>query len=112
VINKNAFIYSCEIKNLGSSSEIVKLLECPICRSIPIPPIWNCLSGHIACDHCHSRMNVCGLCRRAFASDGRNLFMEAVISDCDLTCPFAENGCKEIFKGNVMPTHASECQYG
>jgi len=100
-----------DVKELGRPEEIIKLLECPICQAVPMPPIWSCNSGHIACDQCRSQLDSCGLCRQPF-SGGRNFFMEAVVNDCRVTCPYAESGCKIIMTGGNVKLHATECEFG
>ncbi|XP_021946479.1 uncharacterized protein LOC110844559 [Folsomia candida] len=107
----DAVMMSCELKELGPVSEIMKLLECPICKGLPIPPIWNCDNGHISCDQCKSQLDECGLCRAPFAG-GRNFFMEGVVNDCLVTCPYAEVGCGAVFRTHFMKNHAAECKFG
>jgi len=107
----DAVMMSCEIKELGSTSVIMKSLECPICQGVPLPPIWNCENGHIACDQCRNQLKECGLCRSEFTG-GRNFFMEEVVNNCTVSCPYAEAGCEAVFTTVFMKTHAAECKFG
>jgi len=99
------------LKEIGPVEEIKKLLECPICQGVPIPPIWNCENGHIACSQCRPRISECGLCRADF-DGGRNLFMEEVVTQCTITCPYADKGCDGAFKVHQMKEHAAQCRFG
>jgi hypothetical protein len=100
-----------EVKELGASEEIMKLLECPICQGVPSPPIWTCMKGHCVCDPCRSHIDQCGLCRMPFTG-ARNLFMESVLMGCTLSCPYVEDGCEVVLKAEEMKIHAAECRFG
>ena len=50
--------------NLAIAMERLKnILNCPIClETIICTPVFRCDNGHILCDSCHSKVEVCPEC--------------------------------------------------
>ena len=60
-------------------SALMKESECPICLQEMLGRIWQCESGHLVCEDCHSRPEVacCPTCRANFM--GRATAVEQIV---------------------------------
>ena len=60
-------------------SVLMKESECPICLQEMLGRIWQCESGHLVCEDCHSRPEVgcCPTCRASFM--GRATAVEQIV---------------------------------
>ena len=60
-------------------SVLMKESECPICLQEMLSRIWQCESGHLVCEDCHSRPEVacCPTCRSDFM--GRATAVEQIV---------------------------------
>lgn len=47
----------------SSNSDLASLFECPVCFDYALPPITQCQSGHIVCQPCKQKLNICPTCR-------------------------------------------------
>lgn len=61
----------------GLNDQLIRLFECPVCFEHIIPPIFQCLLGHLICNKCVLMCENCPTCRNPFNSK-RNLYMEKV----------------------------------
>jgi len=59
------------------NDQLTRLFECPVCFEHIIPPIFQCLLGHLICNKCVLMCENCPTCRNPFNSK-RNLYMEKV----------------------------------
>ncbi|XP_078033020.1 uncharacterized protein LOC144467904 [Augochlora pura] len=50
-------------KLANAVSGVVKALECPICLESSVPPVSQCVHGHIICVGCRPRTSRCPVCR-------------------------------------------------
>ncbi|XP_076759704.1 uncharacterized protein LOC143428591 isoform X1 [Xylocopa sonorina] len=50
-------------KLANAVSEVVRALECPICLESSLPPVSQCVHGHIICVGCRPRTARCPICR-------------------------------------------------
>ncbi|XP_033341661.2 uncharacterized protein LOC117229338 isoform X1 [Megalopta genalis] len=50
-------------KLANAVSGVVKALECPICLESSMPPVSQCVHGHIICVGCRPRTSRCPVCR-------------------------------------------------
>jgi len=68
-----------ESEDTGLYKRLCKETECPICLHEMKGRVWQCVSGHIICESCHSRTEVtsCPTCRSAFM--GRAIAIEKMI---------------------------------
>lgn len=57
--------------------QLTRLFECPVCFEHIVPPIFQCLFGHLICNKCVLMCENCPTCRNPFNSK-RNLYMEKV----------------------------------
>ena len=65
---------------------------CPICLSIPLPPIWQCKDGHLICSTCLPKLQKqeCPTCKTSLDSTPiRNRAIENTLGDMKVkvTCP-------------------------
>lgn len=75
-------------------TELLRLIECPVCKDVPNPPIYNCNNGHFTCDSCRSRLisQNCAYCLAEFTRM-RNYPLEALVSTPAVKCDFTKFGC-------------------
>jgi len=59
------------------NDQLTRLFECPVCFEHIVPPIFQCLLGHLICNKCVLMCENCPTCRNPFNSK-RNLYMEKV----------------------------------
>mmetsp|Transcript_66984 Transcript_66984/g.143242 ORF Transcript_66984/g.143242 Transcript_66984/m.143242 type:complete len:276 (-) Transcript_66984:188-1015(-) len=95
----------------GSISEAdTSLLECPVCMSSPIlPPIRQCVNGHLLCDSCSAKLSLCPTCR-AGQVNIRNLIAEKMAADMEFQCPHAPE-CRERVKYGKLTEHVAACDF-
>jgi len=102
---------SGDIAEVIPASDLIRILECPICTSVPYPPIYGCVNGHIACNDCRPRLAHCGICRQPFW-EGRNYVLESIVLGSKFYCNYKSSGCTEILTGNDLKKHLMTCQFG
>ena len=107
----------------GSSSDRGNLLlkkmeqiyQCPVCLSLPLCNINQCLEGHLICVDCYTRMPApvkCPTCKiRLSAPPIRCRAAEQAIEYVDLPCKFSEKGCKQVGARSIMHEHISQCKF-
>lgn len=82
-------------------------LECSICCTCMIPPIFLCLNGHSICYNCKDRINhSCPFCR-SFVTDRRNAIMENMSNLPIYNCKFVS--CKFTGSYDVVFKHQLFC---
>ena len=99
-------------KGIHSSEDLREDLECPVCLSIPKKgPIYQCESGHIHCNACHSGLRECPICRGPVGNT-RCLAIEKVIAKLPTKCKFNEYGCiSEEKLPDEMMEHEKICYF-
>ena len=99
-------------KGIQSCEDLREDLECPVCLSIPKKgPIFQCESGHIHCEACHSGLRECPICRSPVGNT-RCLAIEKVIAKLPTKCRFTEFGCMEEEKlPEEMLKHEKNCYF-
>ncbi|CAG7827124.1 unnamed protein product [Allacma fusca] len=101
------------ISSLGDTSagdDMRKLIECPVCLEIPLPPIYLCERGHIVCTECQDRTPNCPLCRGYYCKT-RSFVAEGIVEKCTFKCKNAEQGCSVVLKGSEMVRHLKVCDF-
>ncbi len=75
--------------------ELLRAVECPVCRCIPNPPIYNCVNGHFSCASCHPRLPLqrCAYCTGKFTRM-RNYPLESLVTAKAFLCDFRHAGCQ------------------
>ncbi|ODM95668.1 E3 ubiquitin-protein ligase sina [Orchesella cincta] len=76
-------------------ANLLRAVECPICRCIPNPPIYNCVNGHFSCSSCLPRLHSkrCAYCLANFTKM-RNYPLENLVASRVFLCDFRNAGCK------------------
>ncbi|CAL8108442.1 unnamed protein product [Orchesella dallaii] len=95
---------------LAHSDSVRKLIECPVCLELPLPPIYVCAKGHIVCNSCQARTYSCPLCRENYSTT-RGFVAEGIIEQCMLRCKFADHGCPLTMRGSALVDHLDVCDY-
>ena len=91
--------------------DIRSRLECPVClKTIRSTPIKQCINGHIHCNDCRSKLEICPICRKNL-SNTRNLFAEQTLMKIPIPCKFQDEGCHENFLFPKMEEHEKICKY-
>ncbi|TVU22135.1 hypothetical protein EJB05_31817, partial [Eragrostis curvula] len=88
------------------------MLECPLCFAPFLASIFQCKSGHPACESCCARVqNKCPTCHEPIG-DIRCRPLEKLIAGMAVPCAFRSKGCKQALKYAEKPTHeAVFCQH-
>ncbi|EDW16854.1 uncharacterized protein LOC6575381 [Drosophila mojavensis] len=63
---------------------ILRVIECPVCRSLITPPVLQCQNGHLLCLECRIRTETCPICR-GFFTPIRSSVAEEIYSVLALT---------------------------
>ncbi|XP_025204721.1 uncharacterized protein LOC112601353 isoform X2 [Melanaphis sacchari] len=92
------------------SDQLIRLFECPVCFEHIVPPIFQCLLGHLICNKCVLMCANCPTCRNPFNSK-RNLYMEKVGYLVKFPCRNALTGCKQQMFVGQKEVHEQECCY-
>jgi len=58
-----------------SNNVLAQILECSVCKDIPIPPITQCKTGHLVCKICCETIKNCRICGEHM-TETRNLAVE------------------------------------
>lgn len=90
------------------NQSLLSILLCPVCWEHIIPPIHQCVRGHLICLVCKIRLGLCPTCRSSFAA-ARNLAMEKVAYKILYPCKNDQAGCKESLKLMDKANHESNC---
>lgn len=98
------------LDELAHSETVRKLIECPVCLELPLPPIYVCNKGHIVCNNCQARTYACPLCREHYSTT-RGFVAEGIIEKCILRCKHADQGCPLSMRGSAMVEHIEYCDY-
>ncbi|CAG7729835.1 unnamed protein product [Allacma fusca] len=99
-----------DLKEGTPTNELQRILECPVCKAVPLPPIFNCAKGHIICGKCREQLKECGLCTANF-TDSRNFVLEDIVLSSKIACEFRELGCAMILSGCDFKGHVEKCDF-
>jgi E3 ubiquitin-protein ligase SIAH1 len=112
----------CIFKNMND--EILKQLECPVCKELMRPPIRLCNTGHSLCSSCHQKLNECPICRQPWSSSSqpfginsqpcsssRNFCLEGITPSVQYPCAYSQFGCCATFLGKEIAHHEGICEY-
>ncbi|XP_065287922.1 E3 ubiquitin-protein ligase Siah2-like isoform X2 [Dermacentor albipictus] len=93
------------------ASELASVFECPICFDLIMPPITQCVNGHLLCSSCSKNISsVCPLCREQI-SHTRALAIEKVAGKLPYPCSYSSNGCTAQPLLNQKPDHERTCDF-
>lgn len=92
------------------TSALTSVFECPVCLDPVMPPIAQCVNGHLLCFPCRNQVDVCPLCRQSI-SNVRALAMEKVAEKFPYPCNYSDYGCtaKPILLDK--PDHEKTCEF-
>jgi len=97
----------------GMSRTLREELNCPVCREIILPPILQCLNGHLLCEPCHKRLRTrpkkCPECRVDMNNAARCRAMEKAVAS--LLVPCSNTGCSQEMPYSDAEAHASMCEH-
>ncbi|KAK1386547.1 RING-type E3 ubiquitin transferase [Heracleum sosnowskyi] len=100
-----------EKHRIPSTNGVHELLECPVCKSLMYPPIYQCPDGHTLCSDCKLRVhNCCPTCRHELGNI-RCLALEKVAESLELTCRYQSLGCHDIFLYYSKLKHEQHCRF-
>ena len=91
--------------------ELLKELECPVCREYIVPPIQVCTNGHNICSRCRQRVQLCPTCRAKILGT-RNVALENIARKLKYPCANRQNGCLALFSLEHIAIHQAACVYG
>jgi len=105
-----------QFKGEQIDAHLDRLLECPVCYDLILPPIISCGQGHNCCNSCRQSVDKCPVCRGDFIGF-RNLFAEQLLEQCQFQCKHGCNAClpaKELslhYQSDCCfrPIHCREC---
>lgn len=85
-----------------------QMYECPICKDYMLPPIHQCVAGHVLCSTCKDKVEKCPSCEGTY-SGTRNYALEEAAENVVLPCQFVTEHCP--FRAGVkrIASHESEC---
>jgi E3 ubiquitin-protein ligase SIAH1 len=98
----------CIFKKMND--EILKQLECPVCKELMRPPIHLCNTGHSLCSSCRQKLDECPTCRQPW-SNSRNFCLEAMTLSVQYPCAYSQFGCYETFLGQEIAYHEVICEH-
>ncbi|XP_004711275.1 E3 ubiquitin-protein ligase SIAH1-like [Echinops telfairi] len=94
----------------ASNSFLVSLFECPVCYDSVLPPILQCENGHLVCNNCHPKLELCPTCRVLLGSI-RNLALEKLANLVQFPCKYALWGCERILAHTEKADHQVNCEF-
>ncbi|RZB39637.1 Sina and/or zf-RING 6 domain containing protein [Asbolus verrucosus] len=105
------------------TSQLEKIIMCPLCFKTMRSPIRQCETGHSMCGACidDSPIKTCRQCHKPISSI-RNYQLEQMIENmgklklgkaegATAPCHFAEKGCKEMLTPAEKGPHEEECKH-
>ena len=94
------------------SEEVLNQLECPVCYDYIIPPVKQCVKGHLVCSSCFQKLtpSTCPTCRSGLSQE-RNFAVEKIAYLLKYPCRYYISGCKEIVLLPKKDFHERNCQY-
>ncbi|CAL4957840.1 unnamed protein product [Urochloa decumbens] len=91
----------------------VAKLHCPICMLPFKPPIFQCLSGHLACGVCHDQHPNKGRCLACGLAGAyvRCTVAEDIIESIRIQCPYDAYGCRSYVTYHADRDHQHACPW-
>lgn len=99
-----------ESTKLRLDQNLLNELECPICSTYMLPPIYICEAGHSFCSSCNIKMKACPFCQ-ASLKYRRNFTLERLTSAVAYPCQYKDFGCPFISSSSDIEAHQSVCQF-
>ncbi|XP_065287904.1 E3 ubiquitin-protein ligase SIAH1-like [Dermacentor albipictus] len=92
------------------ASELASVFECPVCLDPVMPPIAQCMNGHLLCFPCRNKITKCPLCRGQISSV-RAWAMEKVADKLPYPCKYSDHGCTAEPILLEKQDHEETCDY-
>ncbi|KAH8367818.1 hypothetical protein KR084_003088, partial [Drosophila pseudotakahashii] len=89
---------------------LLSKLECPVCFGHILPPIQQCINGHIICSDCRSKLSKCPVCRRS-RIDIRCPSLDKMASKLIFPCQHSEYGCLARVACEDKGRHENYCEF-
>ncbi|RZC33749.1 Sina domain containing protein [Asbolus verrucosus] len=99
---------SCESKEFDE--KILHYFECPVCKTLMKPPIYQCKFGHSFCSNCRPKLEKCPNCRALFGTT-RNYSLEGLTASISYSCMYHHLGCEETLSVNESDKHEAVCPF-
>jgi hypothetical protein len=93
-----------------TSSEVLEVLKCPVCKRYMMPPIPLCKNGHSLCSTCRQKVDKCPTCRQQFLK-ARSRLLDTIVKKIKYRCKYHEEGCQFISKSNSIKFHEFYCPH-
>ena len=107
--SRSGLIMSCQDSN-QLEARITAQLECPVCYNIPRElPLPCCMSGHIVCRSCKTRVTDCPTCRQPMPPNMTNSLVGALIEQVQHKCKYNDQGCDVKMMLNDLQAHERVC---
>lgn len=91
--------------------ELQESVVCPVCFSIPrAPPVPCCSNGHVICNKCKDKVDVCPTCRIAMTNCVSQV-AATIIQRIEHPCDWREAGCQERCDISSIVSHEERCGY-
>jgi len=91
--------------------ELQESVECPVCFSIPrAPPVPCCSNGHVICNKCKDKVEVCPTCRVPM-TNCVNQVAATIIQKIQHPCDFRDNGCDARCDITQISAHEERCGF-
>lgn len=100
-----------EVVDEHYNENIIKTIECPVCFTPMVPPIYQCVAGHSICEACKSQVNDCPTCH-AGIQNTRNFMLEEMTSHFKYPCKYRDYDCKYVSTAQDIKKHEAECNFG
>lgn len=135
-VKRNSYQKICPKEENPEDEKAHGILECPVCLELPLKPVYQCSNGHLICKSCHSKVNICPVCRIKLDANKplRNLTAEQFLENMNnnsntnykdglrprrtsiatqsIPCKNAGNGCDQQWKTNgEVIQHQKTCKY-
>lgn len=108
-----------------TNSGLLNLFKCLVCLECTIPPIMQCIGGHIICKTCHNKLTRCPFCRVYLGRSSRfhfiifcsgkggvrNLALEKLAAKLTFPCKHSIYGCAEFLSISSKSNHEETCDY-
>ncbi|XP_065287976.1 E3 ubiquitin-protein ligase SIAH1-like [Dermacentor albipictus] len=92
------------------ASELASVFECPVCLDPVMPPIAQCMNGHLLCSPCRNKIIKCPLCKEKISSV-RASAMEKVAEKLPYPCKYSNHGCTALPILLDKQDHEKTCDY-
>ena len=97
------------METLVFNPNIQSSLECPVCFDFLSQPIMQCKNGHSFCWECCKLSPSCPLCRCDITQACRNITLEKVLENIEMSCKFKD--CKAKLNLATRKQHLEECVF-